>query len=441
MINDALEQVIALAKQGGATAAEAYGSDDRATELTVRQGERESIIKSQTQTLTLRLWLGMNVVSLTSSDLAKPALASLVEEALLLAKQVTPDPLAYLAEDDLLAKNPPNLQLADTKNPDIAELLETAQIMEAKALGHAGVVMSEGADVSASWHYRSLLTSSGFHGHYNVSHFARSLSVVAERNGEKERDYAFSQSRFYSDLMDAETLGTEAALRSVSRLGAKTIATKSMPVVWDWRTARQFLGYFLSAINGASVARGGSFLQKFLGEKIFPEQISIYQDPHLAKGLASCPFDGEGVRNSRLDLVKDGVLKNWLLDTRSAKQLGLKTNGSAVRASGLPSPGASNVFLAPGKITEQELLADINEGFYLTETIGMGLNLVTGDLSLGAAGYLIEKGERTIPVHGITIAGSLIDLFANLTPANNLRYDSSFVLPTIRTDGLMIAGA
>jgi PmbA protein len=286
-----------------------------------------------------------------------------------------------------------------------------------------------------------MVASNGFRGAQGGTTVSVGASVLAGRGEAMERDYDGASSRFLADLEDAAAIGRRAGERAVRRLGARKVATAKVPIVYDPRVARGLLGHLAGAIAGPAIARGTSFLKDRLGQSVFAPGIRITDDPHRRRGLRSRPFDGEGVRNRAMDLVADGVLTTWLLDCRSARQLGLRSTGHASRGtSGVPSPGTTNLYLHPGSLQPAELMADIDRGFYVTELIGMGVNLVTGDYSRGAAGFWIEKGAFAHPVSEVTIAGRLQDMFRALVPANDLVFRYGIDAPTVRIDGMTVAG-
>jgi PmbA protein len=257
-----------------------------------------------------------------------------------------------------------------------------------------------------------------------------------------ERDYDYSSARHGGDLGDPQAVGRSAAERTLKRLNPRKVKSQSVPVVYDPRVSNSIVGHFAGAINGISIARGTSFLKAKMGQRIFPEGTRIVDDPHLVRGIRSKPFDGEGVANRAMNLIEDGVLKTWLLDSASARQLGLTPTGHAARGTGgPPSPSTSNLYLVPGKETPEQLISDIAEGFYVTELIGMGVNGVTGDYSRGAAGFWIENGKIAYPVSEITIASNLNDMFMRLRPANDLIFKYGTNAPTLRIEGMTIAGS
>jgi PmbA protein len=288
----------------------------------------------------------------------------------------------------------------------------------------------------------ALATSSGFYGRYAGTSHSIGVAVLAGDGTGMERDHDFAMARHAGDLEDAEAVGRRAGERAVARLNPRKVKSQSVPVVFDPRESASLVGHFAGAISGAAIARGVSFLKEKLGREVFGATVSIIDDPHRVRGLRSKPFDGEGVANGRRALIENGRLTTWLLDCASARQLGLATTGHAARGTGgPPGPSATNLYLAAGAPGPDEMIADIQEGFYVTELMGMGVNPVTGDYSRGAAGFWIEKGRIAYPVSEVTIAGNLIEMFARLVPASDLVFRQGTNAPTVRIDGMTIAGA
>jgi PmbA protein len=286
-----------------------------------------------------------------------------------------------------------------------------------------------------------MAASNGFAGGYAGTGHSVSAAVLAGEGTGMERDYSYTSAVHAGDLRDPAAVGTEAGERAVQRLGARKVATCQVPVVYDPRIASSLLRHLLGAISGPAVARGTSFLKDKLGQRLFPRGIAVIDEPHKPRGLRSKPFDGEGLANSRRAIIEDGVLTTWLLDLASARQLRLKSTGHASRGtSSPPSPSPTNLWLEPGPVTAQELLGDIAQGFYVTELMGMGVNGVTGDYSRGAAGFWIEGGELAYPVSEVTVAGNLKDMFQHLTAASDLAFKTGIDSPTLRIDGMTIAG-
>jgi PmbA protein len=323
----------------------------------------------------------------------------------------------------------------------VNELEELALKTEAAGLSVAGVTKSGGASASAGIGGMVLITSTGFHGAYLGSRHGFSMTAISGEGTGMERDYDFSSALHASDLDDAETVGRKAGERAVKRVNPRKVPTGRTPVVFDPRIAGSIVGHLASAINGAAIARKTSFLQDKLGTRLFRPGIRIVDDPLRPRGLRSRPFDGEGVMGRALAIIEDGVLMSWLLDCATARELGLATTGHAQRGvSSAPSPGSTNLHLEAGSSSPESLIGDIPSGFYVTDLIGMGANLVSGDYSRGAAGFWIENGELTYPVSEVTIAGHLADMFASLEPANDLVFRYGTNAPTVRMEGLTVAG-
>jgi PmbA protein len=355
---------------------------------------------------------------------------------------VPEDPFCGLADASEIDKHPPQLEIADSKEPSEAEL--TALVREAEAAARAvkGVTNSEGAEAGWSRSEMAMLASNGFYGGYAQTHSGLSVAVLAGEGTAMERDYDYFSTVFFADLEAAAALGRRAGERAVRRLNPRKVATEKVPVVLDPRVSSSIIGHLLGAINGGSIARGTSFLKDKMGEEIFAPELDILEDPHRARGLRSMPFDGEGLPTQCRAVIEKGVLKTWILDLRSARQLGLKSTGNAHRgASSPPSPGASNVHMVAGKIGRDALLKAIPRGLYVTEMMGSAVSGVTGDYSRGAAGFWIENGELAFPVSEVTIAGNLKDMFKAITAADDLEFRYGINAPTLRIDGMTLAGA
>jgi PmbA protein len=435
-----LGDLIARARSAGADAADAVLVAGDSVDVEVRFGATEHLQRSESRDLGLRVFVGRRAAMVSSTALDPAGFADLAARAVAMARVVPEDPYGGLAEQAAMPEAV-DLDLVDAAEPEAAALLLRAKESEAAALAVAGVTNSEGA--SAGWGRMEsvLVTSAGFAGRTVRTSHSISASVLAGTGTAMQRDYDYATAVHLADLDDAATIGHSAGARAVARLNPVRPKTARLPVVFDPRVAGSLVSHFSSAINGASVARGTSFLKDKLGARLFAAGIAIIDDPLRRRGLRSRAFDGEGVPTRRLDLVADGVLTTWLLDSRSARQLGLVTNGRAGRGTGgPPAPGPSNLWLAPGSLTPAALMADIREGLYVTELIGMGVNTVTGDYSRGAAGFMIRDGALAEPVAEITIAGTLPEMFAHLTPADDLRFRRGTDAPTIRVEGMTLAG-
>lgn len=439
---DLLQDLIARARRAGADAADAVLFEGASLSHARRLGKTEKLERSEGRDLGLRVFIGRQQAVVSSTDISPKALDELVERAIAMARTVPEDPYCGIADAVEIAREWPQLDMLDPEEPSAELLIERARAAEEAALAVEGVTNSEGAE--AGWGHSSiaLAASNGFAGTYTGSSHGVSASVIAGSGGGMERDYDYASAIYAADLRDPADVGKSAGERAVKRLGAKKMPTCRCPVVFDPRVARSFISHLLGAISGPSIARGTSFLKDRLGERIFPEAITIVDDPHRQRGLRSKPFDGEGIANRRRAIIDQGVLTTWLLDLRSARQLGLKTTGHAARGTASPpSPSATNVWIEPGAVSPEELVADIDSGFYVTEMMGMGVNGITGDYSRGAAGFWIDKGEIAFAVSEMTVAGNLKDMFARLITANDLEFKTGVDCPTLRIDDLTVAGA
>ena len=438
---DLFTGLVAKAKRRGATAAEAMLVEGASMSVSQRLGKREDLTRSEGREAGIRVFFGKQQAMAASTDLSPAALETLLDRTLAMAREVPEEPYCGLADPDLLAKDYPDLDLCDTRELSGDELYEIVARTEDAARAVPGVTNSNGA--SASWGRGGLglVKSDGFVGTALSSGFDIGVSVVAGDGTNMEMDYAFTTARFASDLEAPEKIGREAGERTVRRLNPRKLDSKQMPVVYEPRVSNGLLGALSGAINGISIARGTSFLRKEMGNAIFSPAVTVVDDPHRRRGLGSRPFDAEGVATKRMTLVDKGVLKTWLLSTSDAKQLGLKSTGHASRGmSSPPGPATSNLYMEPGTLTPTQLMADIAEGVFITNLYGSGVDLITGDYSLGAAGFLIENGKITVPISEFTIAGNLREMFRNLRPANDLVFRYGTDAPTIRVDGMTIAG-
>jgi len=437
-----LEDLIARARRGGADAADAVLVESATLSHAQRLGKVEKLERSENYDLGLRVLIGKRQAIVSSNDRREATLGELVERALAMAKTVPEDPYCGLADPSELARDWPDLDLIDPQEPAPEVLIARAGAAEDAARAVPGITNSEGAEAGWSRSRIALVASNGFAGGYGMTHHSVSTAVLAGSGTAMERDYDFSSAVWAEALTDPAAIGKSAGERAVKRLGARKVATCQASVVFDPRVAGGLLRHLIGAISGPAIARGTSFLKDKLGQRIMPAGITIIDDPHRRRGLRAKPFDGEGVRNERRAIVEDGVLKTWLLDQRSARQLGLKSTGHASRGtSGPPGPGPTNLYLEPGPVTARELLADISNGFYICELMGMGVNGVTGDYSRGAAGFWIENGEIAYPVSEMTIAGNLKEMFLHLTAANDLAFKTGSDAPSLRIDGMTVAGA
>ena len=434
------ERLVEAALRHGADAADAVAVRSMSLSVEVRAGAVEASERAEGDDVGLRVLLGRRQAVVSTNDI-KVDVAALAERAVAMARVTPEDRFVGLAESERLAHDFPDLDLLDPDLPSVELLEQRALRAEAAGLAVKGVTKSEGASASAGIGGMVLATSHGFRGAYLSSRQGLSMTAIAGDGTAMERDYEFSSTLHASDLDAAERIGKLAGERAVARINPRKVATKKVPVVYDRRIAGGIVGHLATAINGSAVARKTSFLRDKLGERLFKPGIRIVDDPLRRRGLRSRPFDGEGVAGRALAVVEDGVLKTWFLDSATARELNLATTGHAQRGvSSSPSPGPSNLYLEPGTQTPDEMIADIAEGFYVTELIGFGVNQVTGDYSRGATGFWIENGRRTYPVSEVTIAGNLADMFRNLAPANDLEFRFGTNAPTLRVEGLTVAG-
>ncbi len=437
-----LDHLVKAALKAGADAADAVEFKHISAGVSYRLGQLEDVGRSEASDLGLRVFVGKQVAFVSSTDFSADALAELPKRAVAMARLAPEDKFAGLAPRELLATEVRDLDIDDPQEPSTALLVEQARTAEAAALGVAGITNSEGGGADYGRTIVTLATSEGFLGGYAGTSRSISVSVIAGEGTLMERDYAYTSARHRGDLESAETIGLLAAERALGRLNPRKMGTQNVPVFFDPRVGPSLISHFVGAISGASIARGVSFLKDRMGEQVFSKGVFIVDDPHRARGLRSKPFDGEGVRNRRQTLIEDGVLQTWLLDTSAARQLGLTTTGHAARGTGgPPGPSATNLYMQVGPLTPKELMADVKSGFYVTELIGQGVNSVTGDYSRGAAGFWIENGELSYAVSEVTIAGNLKEMYRHLTPANDLEFRYGSDTPTIRLEGMTIAGA
>jgi PmbA protein len=439
---DLLQDLVGRARKAGADAADAVLFEGVSLSHACRLGKTERLERSEGQDLGLRVLVGKQQAIVSSSDRSAKTLAELVDRAVAMAKAVPEDTFCGLADPADITQDWPTLDMLDPAEPAAETLIERAKAAEDAALAVPGITNSEGAEAGWGRSRVVLAASNGFVGGYCGSSASFSVSVLSGSGTQMERDYDFCSAVYGTDLRDPAEIGKSAGEKAVRRLGARKMPTCRCPVVFDPRVSRSLLSHLLGGISGPSIARGTSFLKDKLHQRIFPEAITIIEDPHRQRGLRSKPFDAEGIANQRRALIDKGVLTTWLLDLRSSRQLGLKTTGHAARGTASPpSPAATNIWLEPGEKTPRELMSDIQNGLYITELMGMGVNGITGDYSRGAAGFWIENGEITFPVSEMTVAGNLNDMFARLVAANDLEFRVGADAPTVLIDDLTVAGA
>lgn len=432
-------ELIDLAKAAGADAADAVVVRSRSQSVSVRLGKVEDTESSESDDFSLCVFVGQKVASVS----ANPGfdLKVLAERAVAMAKVSPEDPYACLADQARLAKSYPDLDLFDPTEVSTGSLRDAALAAEAAALDVKGITNSGGASASAGMGGLVLVTSHGFQGSYRGSRFGCSLSVIAGEGTRMERDHDYDSRLFHADLDAPERIGRRAGERAVKRLNPRQVDTgKNVTVVFDPRVARGFVGHIAGAINGASVARKTSFLRDRMGQQVLKAGLHITDDPLVVRGSSSRPFDGEGVTGQRLVMIEDGVLKHWFLSTSTGRELGLETNGRGARGGNSVSPTSTNLALEPGDIAPEDLIRQIGTGFYVTELIGQGVDMITGEYSRGATGFWIENGELGFAVSEVTIASNLKDMFMRLTPASDIDRKFGVAAPTIAIEGMTLAG-
>jgi PmbA protein len=442
MDENLLQDVVRAALKAGADAAEAVAAERKSLSINVRLGALEEVEREEARDLGLRVFIGQKQASVSGSDMSPEARAKLVERAVAMARLAPEDPYAGLAPQDRLAKGPwPDLDLVDPHEPSAEELEAQARAVEDAARAVKGVTNSEGGAAGWSSSNWRLVTSGGFSGPHAATGFSISASVIAEDAEGMERGWDGRSTRWLGDLPTPEAIGAEAGRRAVGRLGARKIESTTAPVIFENRLAASLLSPLIGAVAGPSVARGVSFLKTKLGEQVFASGVNIIDEPHRRRGLGSSPFDDEGVANREMALIKDGVLTTWLLNTASARQLGMQTTGHASRGlAGPPGVSPCNLTFQPGERDLKGLMQDVGSGLLVTMMFGPSLNPNTGDWSIGVSGFWFEGGEEAYPVTEITVAGNLVDVYKKLIPGSDLEYRGATNAPSLLIPDLAIAG-
>lgn len=432
------ERLVEAARQAGADACDVVVARGQSLGVGVREGKVENTSRSESDDFSLRVFCGARSASVHANDIRDAA--QLAERAVAMARVSPEDEFQGLAPADRLAKSFPDLDLYDASVPEAAFLADRALAAEDAGTSVPGVAKSMGAGASWGMSGFVLATSTGFSGHYSVSRFSTSAAMVAGEGTQMERDYDYHSAIHLGDLMDPDAIGRSAGERCVRRLNPRQAPSGRVPVVWDRRVSSGLLGSLLGAINGASVARKTSFLRDRMGQVVANPSITIVDDPLVRRGLGSRPIDGEGMATAPMRLVEAGVLHHWLLDWAAARELGLESNARATRGGSGTSPSSTNCWIEAGGESPEAMIASISSGLYLTETIGHGVNMVTGDYSKGASGFWIENGEIAWPVAEITIAGNLKDMYLSMQPANDLEFRYATNAPTMLVEGMTVGG-
>jgi PmbA protein len=450
MSSDNLESIavglLERAKKRGANEADVVVADGDTFSVQVRLSKVDRLTKAREKRLGVRVFFGKRSASASTSDFSRESLDQLVADTCALATAVAEDVVSGLPSADIMASDLPDLDLHDSTQLDTETQIALARRAEDSAMAEdQRITNSEGADFSSASGRVVLANTHGFVGEYRSSSFSISVSPIATgSDGEgMQRDYWYAAQRKVARLDSPESVGREAARRTVRRLGGRKVTTRRAPVVFDQETAGSLLGNLCSAISGYSLYKGASFLMGQLGRPLFPDFVTIYDDGLIPGGLGSRPFDGEGLSTRKNTIVERGMLTSYLLDSYSGRKLGMASTGNASRSVGeSPSVGPTNFFLVPGSASPTDVIGSVKDGLYVTELIGFGINMVTGDYSRGAAGFWIENGELTYPVEEITIAGNLKDMFSNVElVGNDLEFRGRIASPTIKIGEMMIGGS
>ncbi|MSO88365.1 MAG: TldD/PmbA family protein [Rhodospirillaceae bacterium] len=436
-----LSDLVARARAAGADAADAILVEGASLSHAQRLGKPERLERSENQDLGLRVFIGRQQAIVSASDRSAKTLKELVERSVAMARAAPEDPYCGLADPADILRAIPDLDLADSTEPTPQTLIERAKEAEEAALAVPGVTNSEGAEAGWSQGMIGVVASNGFSGSFQTSRQTISVSALAGQGTGMETDYDYTTAIYGAELESPRDVGRRAGERAVRRLSPRKAETAQVPVVYEQRVANGIVRNLAGAINGSSIARGTSFLKSKMGQAVFGPGISIIDDPLRRRGFGSRPFDIEGLAGKRRAVIDKGVLTTWILDLRSARQLGLKSTGHGVRGtSSTPSPSPSNLYMEAGEISPKDLIGGIKSGLFVTSLMGMGVNMVTGDYSRGASGFWIENGELAYPVSEVTVAGNLNQMFKNLTPANDLVFKYGTDSPTIAIEGMTVAG-
>ena len=445
-LKELAQDLVRRAMAGGASAAECVIREGDEFSTLVRLGQVETLKEAGSRAVGVRVFRGKRSANTYSSDFTRDGLDRMLSSALELAKITSEDPFSGIPDAAQLGAHTNDLDLysADVYSLPGEQRIDYARRAEKAALDFdPRIKNSDGGSFDAATGHKILANSHGFVGEYQRSYCSVSAVPIAQaEDGGMQRDYWYSVARSLGRLESPEHVGKVAAQRTLRRLGARKVKTAHVPVIFDPLVAASILGHIFEGINGDSVYRGASFLAGKLGQKVASDNLTVIDDGTMVGGFGTSPFDGEGIPTRRTVVIENGVLKSYLLNTYTAKKLGLKTTANASRGlAGTPGIGPGNYFLQPGTKTPQQIISEIPEGLYVTEFLGHGANLVTGDYSRGASGMWISGGELAFPVEEITVAGNLKEMFLNISEiANDLEFRGSMASPTLRVDGLMVGG-
>ena len=420
-----------LAKKLGATESSVIVSNSISETVNFRNKKLDESNRSDNLGIDITTYVGKKKSSISSSNLLNENLNILLEKCIEITKNTPEDEFNSLPDRDLLAKEVKDLNLYDDTNLKNDHKIDYLKKLEASAAFNEKIINTESSFTQNKSNF-ILANSEGFCDGYKTSSFTASSVTVAKDENSMERDYEYSSKCHLEDLEDAEKLGKLAADQTIRKLSPKKIGSEKISIIFDKRIAKGMLSAFASAISSSAISRGTSFLKDKINQKIFADSINVFDKPDILKGLGSRSFDNEGVKTDTLKLVDNGILKNYLIDTYNGKKLSLKSNGRC--------GGASNLYFENGRMSYKDLLNSSSKSLYITETIGHGSNIVSGDYSVGATGFLVENGEFKYPINEITIAGNFKDMFQNITLANDLDFKYSTNSPTMMIEGMVVAG-
>ena len=440
-INEKADFLIKKSKKAGADNIDVVYVENTNIDVGCRLKKIEKLERSESNDLGLRFIKNKKRVIVSSNDLKEKNLEELVYKASKMVSAVPKDPYCSIASKKDIIKTIPNLKIFDNKEPSVKSLKNKVIEAEKAGLNVKGVTNSEGAEIGWNKSKIHLFNSNGLNVSYQSSSYSVYAVLIAGRGTSMEREYEYSSSIFEKDLTKTSIVGKKAGELAVKKLNPKKIKTSKIPVIFSPRVANSFLKHLSASINGNSITRGTSFLKKKLNKKIFSNEINIVDDPLKEKGLQSKPFDGEGLRTKKTQIVQNGQLKTWFLDLATAKQLKLKSTAHASRGiSSPPTPSPTNLYFEPGHVSPENLIGNIKNGVYLTELMGSSVNLINGDYSRGGSGFMIDKGEITYPVNEITIADNLNEMFKKMILANDLEFKQGLNSPTMLIENMTVAG-
>ena len=433
-----INKLIDITKKLGCKDVSVMGTENTSLNVSARLGKLENVERNESRTIGLRVINNKKQATVSSTDLSDAALNKLANDAVAMVKYVPEDAYCGLPEKSDLYNDKTSLDLVDNYVPSNEELLNKALITEESALNIKGINNSEGSSYSYSKNNFYLSTSNGFDNSYTKTNYSAGISVIAGEGTKMERDYEYQSKIHNEDLDSPEEIGKIAGEKAISRLNPKKVKSSSVPVIFDPKVAGSLVSLLVGGISGKAVARGTSFLKNMMHNNIFNKNINIIDDPLMPRGLRSRIFDSEGVRTKKINIIENGKLLSWILDSNTSRQLRMKNTGHAVGSP--PNPSASNIYIKPGNVENEDLIKSIKNGFYITEMMGMSFNEVTGDYSRGATGFWIQNGEKIYPVSEVTVAGNILDMYKSITPASDLKFTTGIDAPSLMIDNMTVAG-